>query len=250
MTDTMRLTLSKDRKVTNAVMPSGKTARIANAFGLPSGTEWSCPGATSICEKVCYAGKLETIYSGVRNVLLRNWNILNIADAMGGIGAMVSVLAEMVGEFVAECDKWNAEKVFRIHWDGDFFSEDYATAWAHVIHFFPNVQFWVYTRSFTPSLNVVPILADLPNLALYLSVDSANVRYATKVKAAHPGVNYAWLAQDFATGRRDIPSGDKVYNCPENGKRIPLISEKGSACVRCNVCVTGKGAVVFSVTKK
>ena len=51
---------SKDRKVTNAVSPNGKTPLIANTFGLPSGKAYSCPGATSVCEKICYAGKLES----------------------------------------------------------------------------------------------------------------------------------------------------------------------------------------------
>ena len=33
----MPLIRSKDRKVTNAVSPNGKTATISNTFGLPSG---------------------------------------------------------------------------------------------------------------------------------------------------------------------------------------------------------------------
>jgi len=31
---------------------------------------------------------------------------------------MVSLLDEMIIEFKAECDKKNADKLFRIHWDG------------------------------------------------------------------------------------------------------------------------------------
>jgi hypothetical protein len=55
----MKLKRSNDRKVANLVTKNGKQAAIANTFGLPAGKAYSCPGATSICESVCYAGKLE-----------------------------------------------------------------------------------------------------------------------------------------------------------------------------------------------
>src|SRR5215217_2968314 len=63
---------SADRKVTNLPSPNGKTAKIANSFGLPAGHAYSCPGATATCERVCYAGKLEKLYKGVREVLVGN----------------------------------------------------------------------------------------------------------------------------------------------------------------------------------
>ena len=49
------------------------------------------------------------------------------------ITTMVSLLDEMIVEFKADCDKRSADKLFRIHWDGDFFSETYAYAWKTVI---------------------------------------------------------------------------------------------------------------------
>ena len=89
------LTRSKDRKVTNAVSPNGKTPTIANTFGLPSGKAYSCPGATSVCESVCYAGKLEKVYKGVKNVLLSNWEQLKDADYL----TMYNLLDEMIFSF-------------------------------------------------------------------------------------------------------------------------------------------------------
>jgi len=68
----MKLKRSMDRKVTNAVSKNGKTPTIANTFGLPAGKAFSCPGATNTCESVCYAGKLERVYKGVKAVLLHN----------------------------------------------------------------------------------------------------------------------------------------------------------------------------------
>ena len=72
----MTLIRSKDRKVANAVSPNGKTPTIANTFGLPAGKDFSCPNQTPTCAKVCYAGKLEKVYKGVRNVLISNWEQL------------------------------------------------------------------------------------------------------------------------------------------------------------------------------
>ncbi len=91
----MALIRSKDRKVTNAVSPNGKTATIANTFGLPAGKDFSCPGQTPTCAKVCYAGKLEKIYKGVRDVLLHNWEQLKDADH----DTMEALLTDMINEF-------------------------------------------------------------------------------------------------------------------------------------------------------
>jgi hypothetical protein len=247
---------SKDRKVANAVSPNGKTAVIGNAFGLPAGTGYACPGATSFCERICYAGKLEKVYSGVKAVLVSNWEELLYADYLEGITGMENLLIDMVNEFGIECDARRAKgkpvtNDFRIHWDGDFFSRDYATAWANVIRAFPEIQFWIYTRSFTDSVNVIDILAGIDNLSLYLSADPVNIELANSIAAEYPGVFIATVADTFAEARETIiDSARKSYNCPENGKRIALISTKGSACVSCGVCVKGRGDVLFSVKKR
>lgn len=252
----MTLTRSKDRKVANAVSPNGKTAVLANAFGLPSGTAYSCPGATSFCERICYAGKLEKIYKGVKNVIVSNYETLLYADYLMGVKGMEALIADMVMEFVAETrirqSKGKAATLdFRIHWDGDFFSRDYAQAWVNVIREYSEVQFWVYTRSFTDDINVVDILAGIPNLTVYLSADPVNIDLANKVAAEYPGVFIATVADTFAEAKETIiDSARKSYNCPENGKRIPLISTKGSACISCGVCVKGRGDVLFSVKKR
>jgi hypothetical protein len=133
-----KLLRSKDRKVTNAVTPNGKQASIANTFGLPAGKAYSCPGATSVCETICYAGKLEKIFPSVKVNLLHNWELLRNADGE----TMVRLLNEMIHEFNAECDKRNAPKLFRIHWDGDFFNDTYTYAWKMIIDKYPDIQFW------------------------------------------------------------------------------------------------------------
>jgi hypothetical protein len=234
---------SKDRKVANFVNKGGTQPLIANTFGLPSGKAYSCPGATSVCEKICYAGNLERVFKGVRAVLETNWSQLKDADET----TMVRLLVQMIGSFVQDCDKRGAEKLFRIHWDGDFFSEAYTRAWAMVIVSYPDVQFWAYTRSDF----AIPLLIDLPNLSLYFSADEANRDLAIALKKTY-GVKLAYLAKDFATGKSDFAElQDKsAIPCPENNKKIKLISEKGSACVLCSQCVFNRNDILFSVSKK
>ncbi len=234
---------SKDRKVANAVNKSGTQASIANTFGLPSGKAFSCPGATSVCETICYAGKLEKVFKGVRQVLVSNYEQLLATDTLG----MIALIDEMIQDFKADCEKRNADKLFRIHWDGDFFSEEYARAWAFVIRLNPDVQFWAYTRSDF----AVPILIDIENLALYFSADSANKVLAWELKRKY-GVKLAYLAKDFATGKADFNEQQEksAVPCPENNKKIPMISEQGSACVRCSQCVFARNDILFSASKK
>ena len=233
---------SMDRKVANAVSPNGKTPTIANTFGLPAGKEYSCPGATTICESVCYAGKLEKVYKGVKAVLLHNWELLKNADS----DTMVSLLNEMIIEFKKDCDKRKAEKLFRIHWDGDFFSDQYAYAWKKVIENNTDVQFWVYTRVPTAAI----ILNGISNLSIYFSTDDENINHAKNMKVL--GVRLAYLGKTFAVTESVMKqlTGKPGAKCPENNKSIPLISANGSACVSCGLCVFNKADIRFSATKK
>ena len=239
----MPLLRSKDRKVTNAVSPNGKTPTIANTFGLPAGKNYSCPGATSVCENVCYAGKLEKVFPTVKKNLLHNWELLKDADS----DTMVSLLSEMIDEFIKDCDKRNAQKLFRIHWDGDFFNDTYTNAWKTVILNNPSIQFWVYTRVKSAAL----ILNGIDNLSLYYSTDSENVKIGVDLKINN-GIRLAYLAKNFAVGQADMKEmiGKVGAKCPENNKQIPLISTKGSACVSCSLCVYSKSDIVFSSSKK
>jgi len=238
-----KLLRSKDRKVTNAVSPNGKTATIANTFGLPAGKAYSCPGATTVCESVCYAGKLEKLFKGVKANLIHNWELLKDADQ----NTMETLLSEMIEDFRNDCIKKDAPMLFRIHWDGDFFNDTYAMAWKTVINNNTDIQFWVYTRVKSAAL----ILNGIDNLSLYFSADSENVKTAVDLKI-NSGVRMAYLAKNFAQGQADIKEmiGKPSAKCPENNRQIPLISTKGSACVSCSLCVYSKSDIIFSATKK
>ena len=238
-----KLLRSKDRKVANAVSPNGKTATIANTFGLPAGKAYSCPGATTVCESVCYAGKLEKLFKGVKANLIHNWELLKDADQ----NTMEDLLSDMINDFRNDCTKKNAPMLFRIHWDGDFFNDTYAMAWKTVITNNTDIQFWVYTRVKSAAL----ILNGIDNLSLYFSADSENVKTAVDLKINN-GVRMAYLAKNFAQGQADIKEmiGKPSAKCPENNRQIPLISTKGSACVSCSLCVYSKSDIIFSSSKK
>jgi hypothetical protein len=238
-----QLKRSFDRKVANAVNKKGDKASIANTFGLPAGKSYSCPGATSVCESVCYAGRLEKVYPAVKKNLLHNWELLRNADEP----TMVDLIENMIAEFRKDCEKKSAPLLFRIHWDGDFFSDTYTRAWQYVIVNNIDIQFWVYTRVQTAAL----MLKGISNLSLYYSTDSENKQIGVSLKKDH-GIRLAYLAQNFAIGQADMKElfNRPAAKCPENLKAIPLISTAGSACVSCGLCVYSKSDIVFSSSKK
>ena len=238
-----KLLRSKDRKVANLVTPNGKQASIANTFGLPAGKAYSCPGATTVCETVCYAGKLEKVFPAVKKNLLHNWELLKDAD----LDTMQVLLTQMIDEFIIDCNKRSATKLFRIHWDGDFFNDTYTQAWKTIILNNTDIQFWVYTRVKSAAL----MLKGIENLSLYYSTDSENKDTGMELKTDH-GIRLAYLAKNLLIGQADMKAlmGRPAAKCPENNKQIPLISTKGSACVSCSLCVYSKSDIVFSASKK
>jgi hypothetical protein len=160
---------------------------------------------------------------------------------------MVDLIENMIAEFRKDCEKKNAKLLFRIHWDGDFFNDTYTRAWQYVILTNTDIQFWVYTRVRSAAL----ILKDIPNLSLYYSTDSENKEIGIELKV-NEGIRLAYLAQNFAIGQSDMKAltNRPGAKCPENLKSIPLISQSGSACVSCGLCVYSKSDIVFSATKK
>lgn len=239
MTQTLKIT--KDRKTANLVTPNGKQASIANAFSLPAGREYACPDATDYCEVICYAGKLEKIFKGFRANVMHNFEALQNLS----VDDMVALISESVTAFERTCDRRNAPKLFRIHADGDFFSTEYAQAWSIVIAKFTNVQFWVYTR--VAYAAVMLHKANHDNLALYFSSDPKNIAIATMLKRVY-GILIAHVDETFEQGKSAIEW--RAVKCPENSGALPLISEKGSACFVCGLCINGRNDVLFSRTKR
>lgn len=243
---TTGLKRSYDRKVTPlATGGTDPRAKVGNSFGLPSGLEFSCPFATPACLKVCYAGRLEKMYKAMAALLMHNWLLVKDATFV----QMVDLLSAMVDEFVAEADKHGAEKIFRIHWDGDFFSLRYARAWGAVMFDRPDVRFWTYTRN--PEAAFELHAQNLDNLSLYFSADEHNRDIAASL--SFQGVKLAVMANTFDEARTlsKSVSGLNGIACPEQVGHVPLIEPNGKgACAECRLCIEGNHAIRFSVTKR
>jgi hypothetical protein len=249
----MSLRLSADRKSSPVIRSTraGYTVRVRNAFGLPAGT--SCPGKTPTCVRVCYANSIQRNHRAVDRVMQDNFaELLACGD---DVERMRELLAGLIRDFRADLARFpHATRLFRIHWNGDFFSVPYAQAWREVIIGNPDVRFWAYTRSFTPDCDVVPVLVDVANLSLYLSVDRDNAELARAVIARHPGVRIAAMAPTAADCRTLLKSVDRPAGvCPETTRKIPLVVGTGDAvgaCEFCRLCVHGKADVGFSVLRR
>jgi hypothetical protein len=245
LTLTRTLATSKDRKVANVVSKNGKTAAISNTFGLANGQAFSCVGATAYCEKICYAGKLENLFKGVGKQMLSNYEALKDAS----FEDMLFMLEGIISKFVAESRKRDAEMIYRIHWDGDFFSDTYTDAWAAIIREYSMVQFWVYTRNTQAAVRLHK--AGLSNLSLYFSADPENERVAHMLNRTY-GIRIAAVAETFADSQAMVEriTGRVGAKCPEQTGQIPLISANGSACATCGLCVRNKANISFSRSKK
>lgn len=225
----------------------GYVSSIDNSFGLPAGR--SCPGATPFCAS-CYALNSERYSNNVSIAMAHNLELLLRAKTQQGMEAL---LGEALDRFRRQFDRTGLperDRIFRIHWDGDFFSKDYALAWRAVIAHNPDVAFWTYTRSFVGVLNVVPALAGLENLALYLSVDEHNWRAAHEVAETYD-VRLALCGDDFRSARElGFDDGSKPIVCPENKGTLPLMNDKGrGACAECRLCIVGNRDIIFAASK-
>lgn len=210
-----------------------------NTFGLLHGlpsTGGTCIGATcgkggcldtrdGLKRKTCYVEKITQIYKQVGQVLTENTEKLREHTKE----EMVSVIRKTVTEFVSKSKP--DELFFRLHWAGDFFSEDYTKAWADIIKEFPAVTFWVYTRS----NETVHHLFGIDNLTVYLSCDPVNFDTMLKIfeanKDANPRLGMAWLGNTAPD-----PAIHRWVKCPEITGKVKNTVD-GGACSKCRLCV-------------
>lgn len=212
-----------------------------NTFGLMHGRPengGTCPGSTmgtggclslkreGGINATCYVDKLVKAYPNFGKVLLRNTNLLKDKSQ----AEMEAVLTETVQAFILHNKGKNL--FFRLHTSGDFFSEEYAEAWAATITKFPQVQFWTYTRS----LWAVPRLMDCRNLAIYISSDNANYAEAKLVfDVCRPGHGNVGICYMGNIGTQ--PTGTRWVVCPEVSGKLKNDNSKG-ACSKCQLCMT------------
>ena len=240
-----KLKLSADRKVSplsrwefvKKTLKWRAKPKVMNSFGLPALI--SCPGFTEWCKTICYAFSTQRFYPSVQKLVDHNLEVLRSA------GSNIKKMTELLCEMVASVNWHGTTPVFRWHWDGDIFSAPYAVAIANTCEAFPNIQFWLYTRSF----DFVHLLRDIPNLAVYLSVDEYNMHAAIDIRDSYPQFLVAACADTWDESEvlmRKVV-GRNAPRCPELTGKIPLVSPDGiGACVACGLCIYGRNHVRFA----
>lgn len=206
-------------------MGNGKLGRSICHFDLPAVT--TCPGRSSVCERVCYARRHRFRTRAVQRRLrwcLRQSRRTDFTD-------------RMVGEI-----RRTGAIVVRIHVSGDFYSADYASKWLEVARRQPGVRFYCYTRSWRVA-GVAPVLEQLA------SQENCRVWYSADAETGlpdprPPGVRVACLQ---AVGD-DVPeSADLLFRVPRLRREpvpLPVVcpheapqgAERGMNCGSCGRC--------------
>lgn len=150
-----------------------------NTFGLLPGPEGTCPGCTvgeggcwakqgDRSTETCYVVKLMQAYPSTGRVLEDNTELLKSSS----YNEMVEILVNEFNRFEKSNKRSRSkpkEQLYRLHWSGDIFSQEYARALNTAMYLFPDITFWCYTRSFEFLGEF-----DVPNLIMFVSTDPVN----------------------------------------------------------------------------
>lgn len=188
------ITFDGNQKVTAANGSFEEPA--ANALSLVQAKD--CPYRTPTCDDSCYVHNLEKFQPDIHDHYKRNSeNIRTLMD---------SVHFYDVAWDVAEWIRTNCEGGFRWHVSGDIFSADYADWISSVVIESPNVEHWIYTRSF-PLIH--PYLTNLDNLTVNLSADKDNYWLARRTADEH-NLRVCYLTVEGEVPD-DLKEGDVIF---------------------------------------
>lgn len=238
-----------------------------NTFGLlpgPPEDGGTCPGCTQAeggCwyigkgrkTRTCYVDGLMRAYKGIRAILEHNTRILGAASP----AEKLTILNAEFDRFEKAELKWatrNKQDPFthyRLHWSGDIVDQEYAEALVKAIQRHPDIDFWLYTRTF----DVAGFFWHERNVSLYLSLDPVNIEKGLSAYLNQPSNNICYMSKtnNFLAGAKvaDIYTDMgvdpkealklKMTPCPVDTGKMQL--EEG--CANCRRCVDGKGAVWF-----
>ena len=209
-----------------------------NTFGLMYGLPengGTCPGATTgkggcldvrdgLKRQTCYMAKIATIYKAVGNVLAENTALLTNKT----VEEMTEICKATVTEFIKRSK--GTDLFFRLHYSGDFFSKEYTEAWANTVKFFPQVHFWVYTRSH----DLIDPLLGLDNITIFLSCDPSNFDKVYETFKEKKD-KYNNLGMAFMGNEAPDQDTHRWVKCPEISGKVD--NEGSGACSKCRLCV-------------
>lgn len=195
----IRLQLSTTTKLTGTDKDRGKTK---NAFSLPAGPKFSCPGATDVCEG-CYARMGRFIATQQREFYARNWVRWIYLEKI--VQDETVAANELLTAIRKSCSPYGSVPTFRLWESGDFHSQWSVNVWVRVIRALPDVQFWGYTRNFALNYD---LMAKMPNLLMWASTDRVNYQKAVAFVQKYPNIRHAYWWDPLVPA----PSGTLV--CP------------------------------------
>jgi len=121
----------------------------ARSFVLNGQRIVTCPGASLLCRRVCYAQKGAYLQSKDIPIEYAVNYLASLRDDF--VETMVKAIPEKEEETRA---KWNSHygrvpdvPLFRLHASGDFYSPEYAKKWKEIAEKLPEVYFYTYTRA-------------------------------------------------------------------------------------------------------
>jgi hypothetical protein len=174
-----------------------KLPKSTGIFNLPRVI--TCPGQTSYCKKVCYAGKAERQYKNVREYRSK---MLTLTKEPG-----------FESQMLAEIHK-SKLTVIRIHEAGDFYSQAYLDKWLEIARALTAVQFYCYTKSYMLDFSPRPL-----NFVARLSLDPTSNSQAL---AALPGFD----GEAWTVPKKSIENPD-VFTCPGSCKTCDYCLKPG-----------------------
>jgi len=207
-----------------------------NTFGLNYGSPkfgGTCPHATKGkggCLELkgengrhtCYMSKVTSLYKQVGTRLNYNTELLQNATS----AEQVTILRNTILKWLLNGGYKN--QFFRLHYSGDFYDKKYLNSWVKVIKEFPNVKFWVYTRSFW----AINKLSQCKNIAVYISADPVNWKKARLYYNKYKDRKNVGMAK---MGQFDAGEDIKFVTCPETSGVIKNEEDQG-ACAKCGLC--------------
>ena len=166
-----------------------------NALSLPPVV--TCPGSTEICRRSCYVRVLAANAPDVFGAYVQNEMALYRALQAD----LLYLTAKSLGDWISK----HCQGGFRWHVSGDVFSVDHALWISQVCYESPNVNHWIYTRSFWAVLD----LLDTANLTVNLSADAENLAEALMCHKQNPRTRICYLTHDGHVP--DLPPGSVIF---------------------------------------
>lgn len=177
------------------------------------GPEGSCPGASSWCKSRCYAAKGHYTFPSVVSKYADNFTMLRDEPSL------------YEAELTADVESLPLGAVFRFHTGGDIYDVEHVGIIRRVCESRPDIEFYLYTRSYRIEAirrAIEAQLFELHNLTVWGSTDPSM-----------PAVPVGWReARVFDTFEEATEGGFGVH-CPEQTGRRP-------DCQSCGLCWKAK----------